>query len=430
MKTKEKNYANLNYGLDDEDVYSPPIKKLNRKGPGSYPSEERLRSHLLQNNHVRKKQKLTSDKEKELDLEKIMDDSDTLPDIVLNRPVPTADNECINHEEPPLNQLSLVASEEEVFDNKELGLTTPLTPNEIAEFAEAAVTAATENIMSDKSVHETTSPNRNTSMAMSETDDTNKESSVAAANQDTNTLSDKSSGTDLRTKTITIMNKENTNDSEKPPSLPLPEDQEQCNNENSVTKQKASTCIVDDTVTSSVTLGKSDTLSGVTEACNGVPLGINPNVSIGTYTSKEPMEVDINNEPNETIFGVTVTGNGVMVLLHGITSLNSLDHSYSRQTNDSVNVNDNYYATTEDEEDAIEGLLQLSAADNPGAEFPGDNSQLFPIGAHIPDVAPTDINIETAAVTAAIENIALEETVSKTTNTVSTQTTFTRQRHR
>ena len=39
------------------------------------------------------------------------------------------------------------------------------------------------------------------------------------------------------------MNKKNTNDSEKPPSLPLPEDQEQCNNENSVTKQKASTCI-------------------------------------------------------------------------------------------------------------------------------------------------------------------------------------------
>ena len=142
------------------------------------------------------------------------------------------------------------------------------------------------------------------------------------------------------------------------------------------------------------------------------------------------MEVDINNEPNETIFGVTVNGNGVTVLLHGITNLNLLDHSYSRQTNDSVNGNDNYYATTEDEEDAIEGLLQLSAADNPGAKFPGDNSQLLPIGAHIPDVAPTDINIETAAVTAAIENIALEETVSKTTNTVSTQTTFTRQRHR
>ena len=81
---REINYANLNDGLDEEDIYSPPRKKPNRKGPGSYPSEERLRSHLLQNDHVRKKQKLTSDKEKELDLEKIMDDSDTLPDIVLN----------------------------------------------------------------------------------------------------------------------------------------------------------------------------------------------------------------------------------------------------------------------------------------------------------------------------------------------------------
>ena len=125
-----------------------------------------------------------------------------------------------------------------------------------------------------------------------------------------------------------------------------------------------------------------------------------------------------------------MTGNGITVLLHGVTNLNSLDHSYSRQTNDSVIVNDNYYATTEDEEDVIEGLLQLSAADNPGVEFPGDNSQLLLIGAHIPDVAPTDINIETAVVTLAIENIALEETVSKTINTVSTQTMFTRQRHR
>ena len=153
------------------------------------------------------------------------------------------------------------------------------------------------------------------------------------------------------------MNKENTNDSEKPPSLPLSEDQEQCNNENSVTKQKSSTCIEKDTVTPSVTLGQNDTLSGGTEACNGVPLGINPNVSIGTYTSEEPMEVDINNDPNETLFGVTDTGNGITVLLHGVTDLNLLDHSYFRQTNDSMNSNDNYYATTEDEEDAIEGLL-------------------------------------------------------------------------
>ena len=81
---REINYTNLNDGLDEEDIYSPPRKKPGRKGPGSYPSEERLRSHDLWNDRVWKKQKLTNDKEKELDLEKIMDDSDTLPDIVQN----------------------------------------------------------------------------------------------------------------------------------------------------------------------------------------------------------------------------------------------------------------------------------------------------------------------------------------------------------
>ena len=117
-----------------------------------------------------------------------------------------------------------------------------------------------------------------------------------------------------------------------------------------------------------------------------------------------------------------------MLSLHGVTDLNLLDHSYSRQNNDSLIINHDYYATTEDKDDAIEGLLQLG--DNPGAEFPGDNSQLLLIAAYIPDAVPTDINIETAVVTTAIETIALEETVSKTISTVSTQTTFTRQRHR
>ena len=63
-------------------------------------------------------------------------------------------------------------------------------------------------------------------------------------------------------------------------------------------------------------------------------------MSVGTYTSEEPMDVDINNNPNETLFGVTDTGNGITVPLHGVTDLNSLDHSYSRQTNDSLNGND------------------------------------------------------------------------------------------
>ena len=110
--------------------------------------------------------------------------------------------------------------------------------------------------------------------------------------------------------------------------------------------------------------------------------------------------------------------------------INILDHSYSRQNNDSVATNLDYYATTEDEDDTINSLLWLSATDNSLVEIPGDNSQLLPIGANVPDAAPTNINIETAAVTAAIENIALEETVTKTTSTVSTQTTFTRPKQR
>ena len=104
--------------------------------------------------------------------------------------------------------------------------------------------------------------------------------------------------------------------------------------------------------------------------------------------------------------------------LHGVTDLNSLDHSYSRQTNDSLTANYDYYATTEEEDNAIKGLLQLSATDNLGADFPGDNSQLLPIGARILDAVPTDITLETAAVMAAIENIALEEMVSKTVRVI------------
>ena len=187
--------------------------------------------------------------------------------------------------------------------------------------------------------------------------------------------------------------------------------------------------VSDDVTTPDESLEQNAALLGVTVSGNGVPPGSSSHLGISDNAAKEPMDVDINNEPNETLHGITVTGNVVTAPLHGVTDLNPLDHSYFRQMNDSSIVNHDYYTTTEDEDNAVQGLLQLSAADNPGVDFPGDNSQLLPIVAHIPDAAPTDINLETAAVTAAIENIALEETVSKTTNTVSTQTMFTRQRH-
>ena len=187
--------------------------------------------------------------------------------------------------------------------------------------------------------------------------------------------------------------------------------------------------ITENAATSGESLEQNGGLLGVTVPSNVIPPGPSLSLNIGDTITDEPMDVDINNEQNETLHGVTVTGNVVMKPLHGITGLNSLDHCYSRQTNDSLTANYDYYATTEDEDNAIEGLLQLSATDNLGVDFPGDNSQLLPIGARIPDAVPRDITLETAAVTATMENITLEETVSKTTNTVSTQTMFTRQRH-
>ena len=194
------------------------------------------------------------------------------------------------------------------------------------------------------------------------------------------------------------------------------------------------------TTTETVDTGKTDEslelndkLLGITKPDNGIMPTVNPVSDTTINATEEPMDVDINNElieANEALHGITETGNGVMTPLHGVTDLNVLDHSYSRQNNNCSVTNPDYYATAKDEDNAIEGLLQLSAVDSPLVDFPGDNSQLMPIGVHTPDVAPTDINLDMAAVIAAIENIALEETVTKTTSTVSTQTMFTRPKHR
>ena len=105
-----------------------------------------------------------------------------------------------------------------------------------------------------------------------------------------------------------------------------------------------------------------DKLHGVTESGIGVTPFVNPVLDMTENSTEEPMDINVNNVPNETnesLYGVTETGFGIMILLHGVTDLNVLDHSYSRQSNDcSVNNPDNY-TTTKDEDDAIEGLLQL-----------------------------------------------------------------------
>ena len=125
-------------------MYSPPRKKPGRKRPGSHPSDDRLRSHDLQTDWVQKKQKLNNNREKELDLEKIMDELDTLPDIVQNRPVLDDYNVCLSdNSEPPLSRLSPVTSHAETSNSNQLELAGPLTPGK---FIDAAVSAAIENL--------------------------------------------------------------------------------------------------------------------------------------------------------------------------------------------------------------------------------------------------------------------------------------------
>ena len=320
------------------------------------------------------------------------------------------DNVCISNNILPLSRPSPITSDAELSNSEELGLTVPLTPDK---FAEAAVSAAIENITNTKPVSETTIPNKDILLPMDEASSATKKPFVSVTN-------------DSGPQVTTTMSKENNRETETPLSLSLTGGD---TGDVETQQTMALHYITDDVTTPDESLEQNAALLGVTVSGNGVPPGSSSHLGISDNAAKEPMDVDINNEPNETLHGITVTGNVITAPLHGVTDLNSLDHSYSRQTNDSSIVNHDYYATTEDEDYAVEGLLQLSATDNPRVDFPGDNSQLLPIGARIPNAAPMDINLETAAVTAAIENITLEETVSKTTNTVSTQTTFTRQRH-
>ena len=75
------NYAQLNDSLCDEDDYSPLRKKPKSIAPGPYPLNQRIHSY-----NVQKRCHLTR-KDKELDLEQIMDeaDKDKLPDLVINK---------------------------------------------------------------------------------------------------------------------------------------------------------------------------------------------------------------------------------------------------------------------------------------------------------------------------------------------------------
>ena len=347
---------------------------------------------------MHKKQKLTSEKEKDLDLEKIMEDSDTLPDIVCNRPVAQTENGDTSDCEIPMNNNTTPTTLElSVLDTELSGVTRSTDNNNVL----PGVTSPTNN-------------NNHTILGMS------NERTAKARGKDT---VDNSVLTEEIAHLVNPVEAElkapNTLDSHD--TVP-PSPQSSVNEEPNLNEY-----IEGETEQNNRLLGITETRNGVTDVHGKFILDTTVNNTV------EPMEIETNSElsePKNKLFGRIETGNVITESLHGITDLNVLDHSYSRQSVDCSTTNPDYYATTEDEDDAIDALLRLSAADTSLVEFPGDNSQLLTIGASVPDVAPTDINIETAAVTTTIENIALQETVTKTTITVSTQTMFARPKNR
>ena len=106
-----------------------------------------------------------------------MDESDTLPDIVQNRPVLDDDNVCLSdNNEPPLSRSSPVTSDAEPSNSNRLKLAGPLTPGE---FVDAAVSAAIENLSNIQPVNKTAISNNNKSVLVDETNDAKGEQSAS-----------------------------------------------------------------------------------------------------------------------------------------------------------------------------------------------------------------------------------------------------------
>ena len=232
-----------------------------------------------------------NNREKELDLEKIMDDSDTLPDIVQNRPVLNDDNLCLSdNNKPPLSWLSLVTSDAEPSNSDQLELAGPLTPGK---FAEAAVSAAIENLMNIQPVNETAIPNNDKSVLVDETSDTKSEQLASVINES-------------RPEATTTMEK--NSESETLSSLPPTEGD---NGDVDTPPTTALDQITENATTSGGSLEQNGGLLWVTVPSNVVPPGPGLSLNISDTLTNKPMDVDINNEQNETLHGVTVTGNVV-----------------------------------------------------------------------------------------------------------------------
>ena len=181
-----------------------------------------------------------------------------------------------------------------------------------------AVSAAIENLSNIQPVNKTAIPNNDKSVLVDETNDAKREQLASVINKS------------IPEATTTI----EKNTESKPPSLLPPIEGD--NGDVDTPPTTVLDQITENAAVSGGSLEQNSGLLGVTVPSNVIPPGPNLSLDIGDTMTDEPMDVDINNEQNETLHGVTATGNVVTKPLHGVTDLNSLDHSYSRQTNDSL----------------------------------------------------------------------------------------------
>ena len=280
------------------------------------------------------------------------------------------DNKDISDCGLPLDQLTPTVSEEDVSENELSGVTSPpigmYTPDNIET---AAVTAAIENIADYRLLCGVTDNTINNNLSV-----TSEHIPEVTEYNNADTSLNELTGSILKvSETETLPTSAMDNHIPESPPSPLSGEQEHYENNNSEVESDLQNKLTPDTSLDSTVetedAGKTDESSepndkllGVTKPGNGITSTVNPIPDTTVNATDEPMDVDINNElteTNEPLHGVTETGNGITIPLHGITDLNVLDHSYSRQNNDCSVTNPDYYAyaTTEDEDDAIEGLL-------------------------------------------------------------------------
>ena len=149
------------------------------------------------------------------------------------------------------------------------------------------MSAAIENLMNIQPVNETAIPNNNKSVLVDESSDAKRDQLASVINKS-------------RPEATTTMEK--NSESETPSSLPPNEGD---NSDVDTPPTTALDQITENATTSGGSLEQSGGLLGVTVPSNVIPPGPGLSLNISDTITDKPMDVDINNEQNETLRGVT-----------------------------------------------------------------------------------------------------------------------------